>query len=333
MARWTRTGILTAGILFVLVGTSACQNKENFNAVQTSEVFTQDYNPHFLEVLWVIDDRSPMRNYRDELLVEAGNLFTRLDGALGEFGQYKMAITSHDAEFHKGALKPLNNPQILTRGYGTLQQRLDYFSSIFFPLLNLTTSAKNRGLEASIAALTQAPFSTDARVPLVLIYLSYSDDDSVQPSGQDPIEYYAQQLLALKNNNPDLVRVYAANYVPGGQRCALSANNEIDVSPATYEDRYFRFANRLGGQSADLCTAGFANSFDLTGLQLKVLPQRFAIQGNPRPETIQVSITRGTENFTASYPWTYEAGTREIVFAQTPPQGTTISVTYLPSGN
>lgn len=323
--------------MLVVLATLGCQNQENFQHTASSEVFVQEFNPNHLEILWVIDDRSPMRNYRDELIAEAKDLFERLDTALGEFGQYRMAITNTDARVgKKGKLFPKDAPVVLTRGMGTLQQRLDFFGGIFPEMLNLQTDSINRGFEASIAALTQAPFSSDPRIPLVLIYLSYGDDDSALPSAQtDVIEAYAQQLLALKNGDAGKVRVYAANYLPLGPgvppsaatRCALQNGNEIDVSPATYEDRYFRLAQRMGGDSVDLCAAGFAQALNLTGIQLLTLPKRFALMGFPDPTKIQVTITKNGSIVTG-FTWHYEIATREIVFDDTPPQGSRITVIY-----
>jgi len=86
-----------------------------------------------------------------------------------------------------------------------------FFGNILFPLLNLSTDAFNKGLEASIVALTNAPFSTDSRIPLVLVYLSYGDDQSIPTSGNDPVEYYAQKLLAIEKRQSGPLRVYAAN--------------------------------------------------------------------------------------------------------------------------
>ncbi len=317
---------------------SACSDTENFVSSSVTETFVQDYNPHYLEVLWVVDDRSPMRNYRTRLITEAQNLFVKIDNQLGAYGQYRMGITSMDGIYNKGLLKPIGAPAILTRGMGTLDQRVAFFGNIFFPLLNLSTSAENYGIEASYEALTKT-FVTDARLPLVLVYLSYSDDASAAPTGVDPVDHFADKLLALKNGNNDLLRVYAANYTaaaPGAvtpeMRCARSTDNEIDISPATYEDRFFRLATKLGGNTADLCTAGFVNQFDLSGLQLKVLPKRFPLQGIPQLETLKVTIVRDSAEI-QGYNWTFDASTREIVFDVTPPEGTTLIMTYLPTGN
>ena len=344
MKLWTKkwfvksvnAAIIGAGVLSILAG---CANKDGFVASKTSESFVQDYNPHYLEVMWVIDDRSPMRNYRDELIGEAKNFFTRLDASLGVSGQYKMGITSMDGRFHEGQLKPIGSPLVLQRGDGTLAQRVDFFGNILFPLLNLSTDAFNKGLQASVKALTDGPFATDPRLPLVLVYLSYGDDVSVPVDNSEAVEHFAQKLLALKGGNQDLLRVYAANYepIPAGSspttttRCALLNGNQIDVDAANYQGRYFKLAQRLNGNTADLCHPGFSDAFDLNGLRLKVLPKVFNLTGYPDVSTLAVTVLDSTSTVITA-PYTYNAANRQIEFTNTPPEGSTISVTYLPAG-
>lgn len=327
-------------ILPVLTLTVGCGDSESFVQTAVSENFVQEYNPHYLEVLWMIDDRSPMRNYREELTYEAGGLFSRLDGVLGSTGQYKMAITNADGRVGKvGVTKPVGN---LLRDTGSLSERLDFFSDLFYQTLNLSTDPVNQGLAGSLAALKSQAFGLDPRIPLVVIYLSYSNDESPVPTANaaDPVGYFAQQILALKNNKADLVRVYAANYLPlapgvspnATNRCALETNNEIDVSPSAYaaKERYFKLAQRLGGQTADLCSTNFQAQFDLTGLQLKTLPKIFPLQGSPDPATLKVDITFNGQPVTGQT-WTYDASIRSLVFDQTPPEGVSIVVTYTPA--
>lgn len=307
---------------------AACSNQEGFQQIGTSEVFLQEYNPHMLEVLWVVDDRSPMYKNRTSIVAEATHLFENIDSQLGEFGQYRMAIMNHDARTgKKGAIYPT---EPLTRGQGTLAERVAAFQSVFPAFVNLMTDSISRGLENSLDAL-QRTFKTDARVPLVLIYVSYADDKSANPGAGTAVEYYSQQLLALKNNNPDLLRVYSINYTSGGGRCALQVGADID-SPATFQDRYFQLASTLGGETADLCSSGWGQSFDLSGVQLKVLPKKFALQGKPKVDTIEVTMSRNGVNMVVPH-WTYDATTREIVFDTVPEQGVTIFVNYFPGGN
>lgn len=325
--------------LCILPVLASCGASETFTASSRTETFVQDYNPDYLEVLWMVDDRSPMRRYQSRLVAEAQTLFTRLEASVGPLGQTKVGVTSTDGRVGKiGLMKPIGSPVLITTGMGDLAERVRVFGNILFPLINLQTDAVNSGIAASLKALSSAPFSTDPRVPLVLVYLSYGDDDSEVPAGTaDPVEHFAQGLLALKNGNQNLLRVYAANYLPlpagtpptAATRCAKDTDNEIDISPATYEDRYFRLARRLGGSTADLCQAGFASSFDLGGVKLKTLPDFVTLQGRPRPETINVSFSSLGRQVSGPQ-WRYSEATRTITFSEVPPEGVSIIVTYLP---
>lgn len=339
VSRLVQKVAIAACILAVL---PSCSNSENFVSSLHTETFTQGYNPHFLEILWVIDDRSPMKNYRDKLLVEARNFLVRLDASLqSKSDMYKMAITSTDGRFNVGGFKPASAPNVLTRGDGSLEERVFAFGNVLFPIANLSTDASSRGLAASLAALKKPGFKLDARVPLVLVYLAYGDDDSEPVTSLDPVDYYASEILALKNNKADLVRAYAANYMPvapgtpltSANRCAKPSGNQIDVDFANYEDRYFRLATKLGGTTADLCQAGFSNTFDLSGLQLTTLPKVFNIQGFPRADTLKVTMTDSTGQALPVTPaYTYNPADRTITFDVAPPEGVAILVTYLNVG-
>ncbi|MBY0371602.1 hypothetical protein K2X33_13020 [bacterium] len=317
---------ITAGCILSVLAAPGCSNKDDFKQSQTTEVFSQDYNPHMLEVLWVVDDRSPMRKHRDEIVDEAGYLFANIDSQLGTYGQYRMAFVNHDARVgHKGVISPATP---ITRGTGTLAERTAYFKNEFPSMLNLSTDAISRGFATSLEAMTNT-FKTDSRIPTVLVYLSYGDDKSTTPSGEPVISYYAQKLLALKNNKPELLRIYSVNYAAGGQRCALQ--NGADIDSPGFEDRFNQLAVTLSGETADLCSTGWGQSFDLTGVQLKTLPKRFALQGNPKVDTISVSMqVEGMEVVPPA--WAYDSSTREIVFATVPDEGAVIVVTYFPIG-
>jgi hypothetical protein len=74
----------------------------------------------------------------------------------------------------------------------------------------------------------------------------------------------------------------------------------------------------------------FQKKFDLSGLQLKVLPKEFALQGYPNPDSIKVNMTLNGESISPPK-WSYDKTTRSIVFEQTPAEGVSIVVTYDPA--
>lgn len=328
-------------VLPVVALLASCQGEETFTSKFVTNSFVQDYNPAYVDILWVIDDRSPMFNAQARLKDEAKKFFERLDAVTS---QYRMGLVTADARIAKGRLQPVGSQLILDKSKGTLSERVTEFGDLIGQLYNLDTDAFGKGLESAKLAL-KGEFSSSASVPLVLVFISYTDDDSATTSGQSAVDEYKAFFLGLKGGKQDLLRVYSINYMPlpSGivpespesleHRCASPFDNEIDSSPGTYEDRYFKVATALGGQTADLCDAGgFASSVDITGIRLKELPKRFALTQKPNPGTIQVNVQKSTNVLVTGLTWKYDAATNEVVFDDTPPEGTTVVIQYLPNG-
>lgn len=308
-----------------------CGDKVEFTRQATTQFFIQDYNPEFLDLLWMVEDRSPMARAAGHLIPEAARFFQRLDSATHN---YRMAFVSADMQINPG-LKPIEYPKPLTNHTGSLEQRIGIFSDFMSLIINLNTGGLNQGFESVLMALNEL-FIPRSGVPLVIIFISDSDE-SKGVANKESIQYYAESLLALKDNNPDLLRVYSINYLPipnpddrnDTNRCAQRYNADIDLPG--YEDpgRYFALANALpGGQTADLC-GDFADDIDLSGLRLNELKTVFQLEDTPDPSTIKVKIFNEVQEF-PGYAFSYNPATNEIVFDVPPPEGTTIQVTYLP---
>ena len=329
--------------VFIAVLTFGCQRSEEFIAGSVTESFVQDFNPEYLEVLWVVDDRSPMFMARDKVVTEATKFFYALDSIPS---YYRMGLVTTDMQFSKGALQPRGSQFVLTKAYAqSASERAGMFSSLLSEAINLRTGYQGRGLEAALTSLN-GEFATQPNIPLVLIFISYADDESTVPTGTtDVVDYYRGKFVEAKGGKADLVRAYSVNYkaLPSGiaansvesqpYRCAQLYNNEIDISPATYEDRYFKVATALGGVNAELCsTRGFSSQLDLSGVRLKELPKRFQLKAVPNTDTLRVSVTRKDGTAAPIPSWAYVTATNEIVFDSAPTEGTTILVQYLPAG-
>src|SRR4051794_12199552 len=92
----------------------SCGSKEEFTQQATTQIFVQDYNPPYLDVLWMVDDRSPMSRAKSHLVSEASRFFQRLDAIPSD---YQMAFVSADMDYARGRLKPQDNPIILKKNY------------------------------------------------------------------------------------------------------------------------------------------------------------------------------------------------------------------------
>jgi len=85
--------VLSVLLLGTVIALSSCSQKESFLASGSSQFIVQDLNPPYLDILWVLDDRSPMTLVRDHLVSEASNFFVRLDSIPSN---YQMCITTLD---------------------------------------------------------------------------------------------------------------------------------------------------------------------------------------------------------------------------------------------
>lgn len=303
-----------------LLGLARCGNKEQFTAQSFTENFTQDFNPEVLDILWMLDTRSNISRkatMKSHLEQEANRFFSRLDTLATS--DYRMGIVNHDANYG-GSLLPKESPVVIGKNTGTKDQRVAYFSSLISKSFNLSVSATNRGFENVRLALTSS-FVPRAAVPLVLIFLSDSDDYSLTSSSN--AQTYGQNYLGLKNNQANLIRVYSVNYLKTGSRCATENNADIDKSG--FRDTFFSLANLLQGSTADLC-GNFSSSIDLSGLKTKTLPKKFHLERTPNPTSIKATVYDSRNTYAVNFQ--YDAATNEVIFDVAPPQGTIIQISY-----
>jgi len=319
---------------------AACSNQESIIQTGYTDDYTQDLNPPYVDVLWMINDKSPMSSALPTLKPEATAFFKRLDGASQS---YRMAFASADMEVSPAVLRPVSAPAILTKesvSNNTVEDRAAYFSSILGAYINLRTGAKELGL-SSVKAILDTKFQPRANVPLVVIFVSDSYDEEQMTAGVDKVDYYEAALLALKGGNRKLIRVYSINYKllaaadqNSANRCATRFNADADVPGAV--NAYHELAKRFAVDTANpeqatgvLCQS-FANNIDITGLKMKEPSKRFALKKTPKVDTLKVSVfQRGTDTL-FDIKWSYDATTNEIVFDVAPPEGSNIRINYFP---
>ncbi|MBI1862128.1 MAG: hypothetical protein HYR96_14535 [Deltaproteobacteria bacterium] len=309
-----RLGAVFTIWLLVAIG---CTDKVTVSTVPVSDFFTQDFNPPYFDVLWVVDDRSPMARASSHLVSEATAFFQRLDASTA---RYRMEFISTDMQYAKGALK-IASP--LTKGIGDLTLRTGLFASTFQNIINLKTGGLSQGIEAADVALTNY-FQPQAGVPMILVFFSDSYDVSNIPSSASSItSYYTGELLKIMNNKTELLRVYSINYNSTSDNCATEYHTDIQNDPTHTNNPYFLLAQGLSGSTGGLC-GGFASSIDLSGIRLKTLPNRFKLGGVPT-HPLQVLITKNGQQLTTPE-WYYDASMNEVVFATTPEEGCTIQI-------
>ncbi len=318
---------------------TACANKDSLIQTGYTDDYTQDLNPPYVDVLWMINDKSPMSSALPKLKPEATDFFKRLDAASQS---YRMAFASADMEVHPAVLRPVDAPAVLTKestSNNSVDDRAAYFSSILGRYINLSTGAKELGL-SSVKAILETKFVPRANVPLVVIFVSDSYDAESMTAGVNKVDYYEAALLAMKGGNRKLIRVYSVNYkyMPSGQnnetRCATRYNADADVVGAV--NAYHELAKRFAVDTANpdqatgvLCQP-FSSNIDITGLKMKDPAVRFALKKTPKLDTLKVSVfKRGTDEL-YDIKWSYDATTNEIVFVSAPPEGSNIRINYFP---
>lgn len=323
MVSMFKRGYIKLAALLVAMLFVSCGGKEGFIVSANTETFTQSFNPPYVDILFVLNDRSPMHDAQDHIVSEAQAFFSRLDGIPD---QYRLGVTNHAA----GKLLPADSPYILEKknGVGTPEERANIFRTMLANTLNLRTSAVDQGLLSGLLAVNQ--LQPRANVPLVIVFISDSDDHSSLPVGEtDAIDYYKRAYLSTKGNQADLLRVYSINLVSprnSSNRCTAVSNNDIDNGG--FQDRYFRFANIFGASNvtADLC-GSFSSLIDLSGLRQLELPKRFKLAKVPNPSSLVVSVVpKGGDRVEA--PFSFDTSTNEVVFAIAPPEGSSITVTF-----
>ncbi len=319
--------ILSKGLglgVFIAVLLSSCSNPSALAPIRQSQTFVQGVNPSYLDILWVLNDQSPMSRIESQLTSQMTEFFTRFDALVSV--NYQMGLTNA----YDGTLRPLNEPTLVTPGVGTLSERVSLFANQISLVINMNTGAIDQGFFSAWSAIESGAFPLRQGVPLVLVFISDADDHSPLPSGttESAVTYYANQFIGFKQGNASLVHVYSVNYEPlsaGGTRCATVYNADID-KPG-FQNRYFDLAQTLNGTTADLC-GNFGSQIDLSNLVSTSLPKEFVLDGTPEnPASIQVSLSLNG-NTLPTPPWTYNAMSHAIYFTSPPPNGSVITVSF-----
>src|SRR5262245_44637058 len=92
---------LLAGLVFF----AGCGDKPPVTQQQRSFAVAQDYAPRYLDILWVIDARSPLWNNKTDLVNRATEFFQRLAQNSSNLS-YRMAFITPDMQYAKGKLQP-----------------------------------------------------------------------------------------------------------------------------------------------------------------------------------------------------------------------------------
>ena len=150
----------------------------------------------------------------------------------------------------------------------------------------------------------------DAR--LVVVYVSDEQDWSTYRSSMTPTDY-SSSLQSLKSSSSLVV----AHAIAGDHPSGCSANGG-----ATYGDGYYDVVNDLGGTFMSICASDWSTTMDTLARE-SLAQLAFALSDEPIEETIEVFI-----DGVVSSDWIYEETSNTVIFTTSPPDGSTIDVTY-----
>ena len=324
MEKMGKNNILTCLSVFflMLMGAVSCQQKETFVGTSYEEVFVQKYRLSYLDMIWVMDDRSTVGPLypvlHENILSQTQDLFRRLaQRALS----YRMALINSDMEYTTQIRNDL--PFILEGNQGSLEQKVQLFRQKISYLFNLNTSAENKGFESLLWTLKKKLFVPRSSSAVVILFIQEGDDHSFSqppPSSSEIIPYMKSQIEALIPSS--VIRVYSISYTPEGKRCGQS---QPEIDREGFENRYFSLALFFQGKTADICEP-FASTLSLEGLKQGKLQKRFLLRYRPRPTSLKVRVQKDGQTLNLSF--SYDPSSNEIVFSSPPPEGAQITVSY-----
>jgi hypothetical protein len=281
-----------------------------------TDVFMQTERPA-VDILFVVDNSGSMQAEQNNLAANFGQF---IQFTTGLDIDYHIAIVTTDTS--DGSSGVFVAPFISNVGsHASADPIAEFVSAVN---VGTTGSATEKGLEASVLALTEPLVSTlnggflREHALLSVIYVSDEDDQSPGDTGD-----WVDALLALKGYDANAVMASAiAGDVPAG--CHENGN---DASAAK---RYLDVVLGLGGIFESICTNDWANAMEQLGTGTFAALTRFELSRRPDTTTIIVSVDGQPVPEGDLNGWTFNPETNAITFNGTsvPEAGEQIEISY-----
>jgi len=289
------------------------KDSEAHDPVEVEETFLQEPRSK-VDILWVIDDTSSMRDEQDALQGAFADFATSLE-ALDL--SWQMGFISTDvSDANAGVL--LGDPWILTPELDDPVTAIESSAAV-----GTDGEAPEAGLGAAWLALTEPLLSGSNRAfrrddaALHVIVVSDADDRSDTVLGDDPVSTFSTFL--------------SEEAARSGQDARLSAVVGDVPSGCTWEggaalpgERYAEVASLSDGAVASICSRDLSSvTASLADLSVS-WPTRFGLQAEPDPATVRVWVDdlRQTEGYSV------ELSPPTLVFSSAPEGGAEIRVSY-----
>jgi hypothetical protein len=265
--------------------------------------FTQDGTID-VDILFVIDNSGSMGGNQTNLQ----NNFDAFMNAFNAAGvSYQIAlITTDSADFvgdviTNATADPVGEFNLQVDSIGTRGSAME--AGLWHAYESTTTGDASSGSSTGF-------FREHSR--LVVVYVSDEPDWSTYRSTMVPSDYSAS-LLSLKSSSS----LVAAHAISGDYPSGCSTNGG-----AQFGDGYYDVVNDLGGTFMSICASDWSTTMDT--LARESLAQiAFALSDMPIEETIHVTVDGAV-----SSDWTYETSSNTVIFTVSPPEGSTIEITY-----
>ena len=267
-----------------------------------------------MDILWVIDDTSSMRDEQAALQDAFADFATGLE-ALDLSWQVGF-ITTDISDANAGTL--LGDPWILTPDLDDPVAAITAAATV-----GTDGEAPEAGLGAAFLALSEPLLSTSNRAfrrddaALHVIVVSDADDSSDTVLGEDPVDAFTAFLTAEAERSGQDARLSAVvGDVPSG--CTW------DGGAALPGERYADVALATGGVVASICSRDLSPvTASLADLSVS-WPTSFPLQAVPDPDTVLVWI----DDVRQADGYSVELSPPALVFATPPEGGAEIRVSY-----
>jgi hypothetical protein len=317
----------TLGILVLGSSLVACSNGTSFGVGPEKATFDSSikYN-NKVDIIWVVDDSSSMRQHQQKLANEIGGMISKLDDLKMD---YRMVVTTTSVGNGFNGGKYVGSPKILSKGdanlANTLKSRIVYGES---------GSDKEQGVLSLQNLLSENYIENEGQgfhrdESLLLINILSDEDDQTDGTS-------ASVLLALRNRLDQLKKPFRPGV--GGWIA-----NFIGVKDTTCKDgfgrsnigyRYLDLAQSSNGKSFSICETNLKEA--VASLQKRVLEiaTDYPLASVPNVDTIRVYMNGVLVPHSNENGWDYVPASQLVRFYgnAVPSADVQVTVDYTPAG-
>lgn len=338
---------IAAGVALLL---GACSSKRDIplNPSQQENNFTQAPSTlnNSIDILFVVDDSGSMAPYQTNL---ANNFQAFIENFQAKDFNFQIGVTTTDTRDYTNPIHNVQGRLLEVPGKSTkiLQKDSPTLETDFINLIQVGTigSGDEKPFDAIEDAFTDRivdgsneGFLRDDSF-LAIIIVSDEDDGSRPfgvPSddsengdrpGHYPISDYTDVLDNVTNTSGSLRRYNVSGIAAFEEDCWGS-----DVLFTRRGNRIEELVEATNGVTGDICDTSFATALNAIQSKVATLSTAFALDREPRVDTISVAVDGNSISQDDSNGWSYDAESNSILFHgdAVPSQGSEIQVSFTP---